>query len=301
MPHAMREGMTSPRLVRPGATSLVTRRCAYGRFRLHPSPLRNRAFGYSLARAARATGVQIHAACVMSNHYHLVVTDTRATLPRFFQLLDAELAKVLNVLDGQDESVWKGGSYNAVHLDGLDVIVEKSAYALANPVAAGLVRHGRQWPGIWLLPEHDGRPIEFERPDWYFKAAGLTPPRARLQLRAPSGVASLQSFRDMVLARLEAHEEAAAERIGRFVGRAKLRKQRILDQPRRSLPLRTLNPRFAARDPGRRIELARQLKSFLAAYREALEAWQEGLRDIVFPPGTYWMRVHHGVACAGAG
>lgn len=293
--------MTAPRLVRRGTTSLLTRGCLYGRFRLKPGPRRKQAFGYSLARAAKETGVQVHVACVMSNHYHLVVTDPEAELPRFVRLLDGEVAKVLNALDGQRDTVWKGGGYNAVHLDDPETIVEKCAYALANPVAAGLVRRGRQWPGLWLLPRPDGGSVEFDRPDWYFKQDGFTPRRVELALPAPPGFPSLAAFREQVLARLELHEAAAARRIGRFLGRARLRKQRVLDQPRQRLPFRALKPRFAARDHGRRLELARQLKTFLAEYRDALERWREGLRDVLFPCGTYWMRVQHAVACAGAG
>lgn len=293
--------MTAPRLVRPGSTYFVTRACLHGRFRLKPSRRRNQAFGYSLARHTRDTGVQVHTVCVMSNHYHLVVTDPGADLPRCLRLFDGELAKVLNALDGQRDTMWKGGSYNAVLLDDPGTIVEKCAYALANPVAAGLVRRGQQWPGLWLLPPADGDVLEFERPDWYFSAAGFTPPRAHLELSAPPGFASVAAFRQQVLERLEAHEAAAAARFKGFVGKARLRKQRILDQPRQRLPFRALKPRFAARDPGRRLELALQLKAFLAEYREALTSWQQGLREVIFPFGTYWMRVFHGAACAGAG
>lgn len=293
--------MTAPRLVRRGTTWFVTRGCLFGRFRLKPSPRRNQAFGYSLARAALDTGVQVHVACVMSNHYHLVVTDPRADLPRFTRLLDGEVARVLNTLDGQRDTFWRGGGYTGVQLDDPETIVEKCAYALANPVAAGLVRRGRQWPGLWLLPSADGCSVGFDRPDWYFNQSGFTPRRAELQLSAPPGFPSLDAFRERVLARLEVHEAAAARRVGRFLGPARLRKQRILDRPRQRLPFRALKPRFAARDHGRRLELARQLKSFLAEYRDALESWRDGIRDVVFPYGTYWMRVQHAAACAGAG
>ena len=39
-------------------------------------------------------------------------------------------------------------------------------------------------------------------------------------------------------------------------------------------------------------------KRFLAEYRVALRAWCAGDRAVVFPYGTWWMRVHHGVEVA---
>jgi hypothetical protein len=37
-------------------------------------------------------------------------------------------------------------------------IVDKTAYVLANPVAAGLVASGSAWPGLWSAPERSNRP-----------------------------------------------------------------------------------------------------------------------------------------------
>jgi hypothetical protein len=61
-----------------------------------------------------------------------------------------------------------------------------------------------------------------------------------------------------------------------------------------------LKPRVASRDKWKRIERLMQLVSFAKEYRAALAAWRAGARDVLFPPGTYLMRVLHGVACAGA-
>jgi hypothetical protein len=49
-----------------------------------------------------------------------------------------------------------------------------------------------------------------------------------------------------------------------------------------------------------RIERLAQLVSFATQYRAALAAWREGVRDVLFPAGTYLMRVLHGARCAGA-
>jgi hypothetical protein len=55
----------------------------------------------------------------------------------------------------------------------------------------------------------------------------------------------------------------------------------------------------AARDKWKRIEALCRLAEFADAYRKALTALRAGARDVVFPPGTYLMRVAHGVRCAG--
>jgi hypothetical protein len=40
------------------------------------------------------------------------------------------------------------------------------------------------------------------------------------------------------------------------------------------------------------------LRAFLRAYRAALAARRDGAPDVVFPAGTYQLRVEHGVRCA---
>jgi putative transposase len=66
-------------------------------------------------------------------------------------------------------------------------------------------------------------------------------------------------------------------------------------------PRRKLNPRVAGRDKWKRIEALGRLVEFLRAYRAAWNTRRAGQKDVVFPHGTYLLRVLHGVACAGAG
>jgi putative transposase len=61
-------------------------------------------------------------------------------------------------------------------------------------------------------------------------------------------------------------------------------------------PKRVVIPTVAAKDPTARKALLAIQTAFRSAYRRALDAWKSGVRDVVFPPGTWWMRVHHGVA-----
>ena len=47
-----------------------------------------------------------------------------------------------------------------------------------------------------------------------------------------------------------------------------------------------------------RLAAIAELKELRAAHRAAKERWIAGDRDVVFPGGTYWMRVHHGARVA---
>jgi putative transposase len=63
---------------------------------------------------------------------------------------------------------------------------------------------------------------------------------------------------------------------------------------------RGLNPRVAARDKWKRIEALTRLAGFLAEYRKAWRASRERRTGVLFPAGTYLMRVVHGFPCAAA-
>jgi hypothetical protein len=54
----------------------------------------------------------------------------------------------------------------------------------------------------------------------------------------------------------------------------------------------------AGRDKWKRVEALSRLQDFLRAYRDAWEALRAGARDVLFPAGTYWLRVAYGVSCA---
>jgi hypothetical protein len=76
--------------------------------------------------------------------------------------------------------------------------------------------------------------------------------------------------------------------------------QSPFSRPPRGEPKFGLKPRIASRDKWRRIEVLQQLKDFLCSYRDARLARRAGAPDVVFPAGTYHLRLMHGVQCAGA-
>jgi REP element-mobilizing transposase RayT len=266
----------------------------------------NEIFLFVLALAARRYGVEVHAFCVMSNHYHLLVTDPRARLPAFAQYLNALVARAVNASLGRWEGFWASGtSISAVSNTSPVDIVRKAAYVLANPVAAGMVEQGCEWPGLWTSPAQlGGTTLTARRPAGFFRAKGKTPQSIDLTLTVPPGFASAEEFRSAVTVeerRLEeeARRELATER-RRFIGRAS-----VLQQDPRACPAgferrRNAHPRIAAVNTEERIEAIAQLKRFVREYRDALAQLRAGIRDVLFPAGTYRIRVELGVPCASA-
>jgi putative transposase len=296
--------MTAPRQVLPGTTYLVTRRCTQRQYLLRPSKTTTERVGYLIAVAAERFHIEVHACCVMSNHLHLVVTDPEARLPAFNQFLDSLVARSMNASLGQWEYFWAPPSYSAVALQGPSAIVDKVAYVLANPVAAGLVRRGRMWPGLWSAPAQMGaEPIEFSRPTSFFRRKGATalPERASLRLVLPPGFDSPAAFRRAVSDALLLREEAAAVDLQAhhrgFLGVRAVLAQRPFGKPPRPEPRRGLNPRIASKQPTQRVQALAHLVDFLRAYRRAFSAWRNHATNVLFPAGTYLMRVSHRAPC----
>lgn len=294
--------MTLPRQVLAGASYLVSRRCAQREFLLQPTALTTSTFKYVLAVAAKRHRMLVHAVCVMGNHYHLVVTDPHAELPRFTQFLDGVLARALNASYGRWEAFWAPSSYSAVRLVSPIDVLAKIVYTLANPVSAGLVSQARDWPGLWSSPDRIGAGGESApRPDHFFSQRGSMPEREELVFTVPPGFDSAAEFRAELQRRLAVREAARRKhrnaRGRAFLGVLRVMRQKRTDSPKSRAPRRGVRPRVAARDRWRRLEALRRLAGFVRAYREALRSLRHGQWHAVFPHGTYLLRVHLGVAC----
>jgi REP element-mobilizing transposase RayT len=285
----------------------VTRRCSERRFFLRPSALTNQIFLYVLAVAAQKHQIFIHAACVMSNHYHLIVTDPDARLPAFVQYLDGLVARATNALLGRRGGLWDSTvSFSAVSNETTVDIVRKTAYALANPVAAGLVRDGREWPGVRTAVEQLGTAtLVVQRPKVFFGEDGDMPESAEFALSVAPGFSSSLQFREAVAAELHSVEERTRRDMGarerKFLGVARVLAQDPFSSPADREPWRCVSPRVAAIDKWKRLEALSRIARFVHEYRAALSALKAGIRDVVFPAGTYLMRIAHGVRCAASG
>jgi REP element-mobilizing transposase RayT len=298
--------VSHPRRIVPGETYLITRRCCQRTFRLRPSAETNRIFLYCLAFAAERTGVTVHAACVMSNHHHLVVTDTRGLLPDFLRELHRLSAKALNASQGQWENLWAAEPCNVVRLVTDEDVEDKIAYVVANPVAAGLVEQPEQWPGVmgWGVKE-----LSVTRPGSYFREEGTCPDRLTLRFERPRSIegrgVTLREWRDSVGRRIalkvaEAHRKVMAA--GRaFLGRASVLAVSFIQRAQSYESRFGVIPTFAAKAWSVRVELARVERYFRKRYRQALEQWRQGMRRALFPAGTWAMRVMHGAVAEAQG
>lgn len=289
--------MSRPRQLLRNATYLVTRRTTQRELLLRPSALVNQVFLYCLAVAAERTGVLVHAVVVMGNHYHAVVTDVYGRVPEFYGFVHEFVAKCLNVAYDRSESLWSSAATSVVELVDGAAVLDKVAYAMVNPVAAGLVREGAEWPGLRLVGP---REIAVARPRVYFREDGPMPAFATLRLTAPplDELADSDESAAELVARAALEREAALraelERAGRtFLGAAAVQARPVTERPASRAARRGLSPRVAGRNVARRIAALLRQRQFVSDYGAARERWCAGERDVVFPAGTYALRVFH--------
>jgi putative transposase len=98
-----------------------------------------------LMRCQRRYAIRVHAACVLSTHYHLVVEASRVALSHSIQLLNSRYARSFNKRYGRFGHVFAERFQTRV-IDGEDRVFETCAYVLLNPVKAGLCERVEDWP-----------------------------------------------------------------------------------------------------------------------------------------------------------
>ena len=299
--------MTHPRYILRDNTLMVTRRTLRRHHLFRPDPAIRQLYLYTLAVCARQCGVLVHAVTLMSTHEHLVVTDPEGQLPDFLHRLHRLVALGTKKLRKWEGSTWDHQRPSVVRLLTDQAIIEKLAYVMANPVKAGLVRRARDWPGITVLPNELGRRTwRIERPDFFFDPKNSKwPETVELSITIPPSLEQSylpDQIRKAVSQELQNQEKLAAEDV-RMRGLRVLGSQRVrrLSPYRRTIspePLVGKNPTFAV---GRGqikmfLQAAVELRGFRRAYRQALAAWRSGLRDVLFPQGTWNMCRMHGAA-----
>jgi REP element-mobilizing transposase RayT len=279
---------------------MITRRVRHRTFLLRPSEKTNEIVEYVVAVTARKYNIKIHAIKVLSNHWHVVMTDPDGNLSRFLCDCHSLIGRAINSAHGDEENLWAAQDTNKVECADPGDIIDEMAYTMANDVEAGLVRYGYHWPGVkrcWPDP-----PKTCKRPRYFFSSK--MPEELELEMHRPPGFEDLshEELSDLVKNAIHDREErfrAEADLEGRrFLGRRAVLAQSRYARPKTKSGRADIKPRIKARDKQRLRELIERNRSWDIDYAEALHAWRSGDRNVLFPYGTNKMRMVHDVRCA---
>jgi REP element-mobilizing transposase RayT len=284
---------------------MITRRCTQRQFLMRPDRETNNAFIYCLAVAAERFGIRVLFTVAMSNHHHTGIYDPDGCYPAFIEHFHKLFAKCQNALRGRWENFWSSEQTSVVRLVDPNDVIDKMTYALSNPVKDNLVDRAHHWPGVTSLQFLlHARPLTASRPKHFFREEGPMPEVASLSFARPEGFGHLSAteYAAMMLERIRAAEEAAAAECRRagtaVLGRKNVLAQRWSDRPGSRELRRNLSPRVAARSKWSRIEALLRNRAFRDAYTAARASFAAGIRDVIFPAGTYWLRRFTRAICA---
>ena len=284
---------------------MVTKRVRGREFRLRPSERTNALVMYVVAVVARRTNVRIHAISVLSNHWHVCLSDPDGRICEFTRDCHSFIARSVNAAHGDFESLWSSEQTSHVHCVEPDDLIGKIAYVMANPVEGFLVRFGHTWPGVRAAWPQAPRVVK--RPRGFFRGeneGGVWPDEATFELSRPSGHDELSDHElaERIEAAITEREERFRQQADRegiaFLGRRQVLRQSRHACPKTRAPRFGVSPRVACKNKWRRIERLRQNRAWTRDYAVAWRAWANGDRDVVFPHATYQMRVFHRVTCA---
>jgi REP element-mobilizing transposase RayT len=294
--------MTLPRPVYPGSARMVTRNCTQRQFLLRPDRETNNAVIYCLGVAAQRYEVAVLDFMQMSNHLHEGIYDRHGNSPAFYEHFHKLLAKCVNALRGRWENVFSSSQVNVVQLEEREDLIDKLVYIATNPVKDDLVERVEDWPGAsGYRALMSGEPLRATRPKHFFAEDGTMPKEVTLHLTIPPELGDRDEILAEVRERVAAVERDAARRRAetgrRVLGRYAVQRQSWRDSPTSRQPRRGLRPTIAAKNLWKRLEAIQRKREFTRAHRIARLA-HRARTPLPFPYGTYWHRLHVGVAVA---
>lgn len=148
------------RLEFPGALYHVTSR-GDGREDIYRSDGDRRVFLAVLAAVCGRFNWVVHAYCLMTNHYHLLVETPDGNLSKGMRQLNGVYTQRFNRIYGRAGHVLQG-RYKAILVEKAAYLLELARYLVINPVRAGMVRAAGDWP--WS--SYGATAGEVESPDW---------------------------------------------------------------------------------------------------------------------------------------
>ena len=98
-----------------------------------------------LAQVCKRFNWTVHAYCLMSNHYHLLVETPDANLSAGMRQLNGVYTQMTNRAHRRVGHVFQG-RFKAIVVDKDNYLLELARYVVLNPVRAGMVEDPGQWP-----------------------------------------------------------------------------------------------------------------------------------------------------------
>jgi putative transposase len=98
-----------------------------------------------LGDVAAAFNWVVHAYCLMSNHYHLLIETPDANLSKGMRQLNGVFTQYSNRRHRRTGHLFQG-RYKAILVDADSYLLELSRYVVLNPVRAGMVADAGDWP-----------------------------------------------------------------------------------------------------------------------------------------------------------
>ena len=122
----------------------------------------------TVAEASDQFGIEIHAYCLMSNHYHLLIKTPLANLSRAMRHINGLYTQRFNRLTKTDGALFRG-RYKAILVDSDAYLLHLSKYIHLNPLEARMVDNLEQyqWSSYRAYIEADRSPRWLIREEIY--------------------------------------------------------------------------------------------------------------------------------------
>lgn len=236
-------------------------------------------FVFCLAYAAVKHEVEIHGYVFLSNHVHIVATDTKGDLPLFLRdflgisafwfsafalQLPATTAfrqartRLLNKKLGKKENIWSNNKAGTMKLVTKHDVLSRMEYTIVNPVVAGLVPIHKDWPGgISTIHDIGYKTIRLKRSKYFF--VGSVVLGICFAIACHSCVFlqenAMVNFKKRINQMVSDKERDIRKERGDkpFLGIENSLKSSIWAHPKNYLEKNKLNPKIACSDPEQRL------------------------------------------------
>jgi REP element-mobilizing transposase RayT len=116
-----------------------------------------------LAEINKRYGVEVHAYCLMDNHYHLLLHTPNANLSCAMQYLDGLYTKRFNSQEKRDGPLFRG-RYKAILIEAENYILQLSRYIHLNPVSAYLCKY----PENFIWSSYRAYILQAKKQEWLY-------------------------------------------------------------------------------------------------------------------------------------